>query len=454
MLSQSLHCENARQTLSDANRITCPECDTVQRGEAPFCDNCGYRVGRLDTAEEGYRAISRASGTDGDDTRLEQPAVSSADHTASTSRPSLAATQIEGYQGITPEVAARHRTDTPGLGRDVTEVEGMQALPPSGVPTETGQEPVSEPHRPHPPRPHPPQERRSRAILWLFLWVLSLVVVAMVTDYTVRHFADSAQASIDIAGVPAEPVAIAAGSFRRGLDEGVRSFILTSCLKMAEDKSICDQEELLAGEYPEERVELGAYRIDPVEVTVEEWEGCVGANQCQPVNYKECKVYTHQGLQSSLRVPKTLQEGTVPVTCVTRAQAADYCAYMDGRLPTGDEWERAARGTDGRVFPWGSHWDPVASNWGEADVARMPVVGKIDGYEWVAPPARFPAGVSPANIWDMAGNVAEWVSGDDPENGIARGGSWTSTPFELRTTGRMEIDATARRTDVGFRCAY
>ena len=131
-----------------------------------------------------------------------------------------------------------------------------------------------------------------------------------------------------------------------------------------------------------------------------------------------------------------------------------YCAFVEGKLPSHNQWEKAARGVEGGLFPWGDLWAGDLANWGELDILRSSAVGKLDGFEWIAPPGHYPAGKSPYGVLDMAGNVAEWIQSDDPLVGYARGGSWISNPFDLRATGRLRIRAADRRTDVGFRCAY
>jgi formylglycine-generating enzyme required for sulfatase activity len=250
----------------------------------------------------------------------------------------------------------------------------------------------------------------------------------------------------------------------RGLDESVRSFIMQMCERVddAPDEN-CDHDELFNGEFPQESVDLEAFEIDAGEVTVGAYRKCVDAGECSAIDYKNCAVWTHLGLQVALRVPRSLQRPAAPVTCVNLAQAKDYCEFAGGALPTHDQWEKAARGDDARLFPWGNAWSSDVANWAEMDLIQNPVVGRLDGFARVAPPGSFPDGKSPFGAYDMAGNVAEWVvSANDSTNDDsagdskagARGGSWTSHPFDLRVTQRMEIDPDATRTDVGFRCAY
>ena len=249
---------------------------------------------------------------------------------------------------------------------------------------------------------------------------------------------------------------IPAGTFSQGLDEQTRSLILQACFKVADDPDAeCDQDILLAGEWPQEHVTLPAFSIDAGEVTQAAYGRCVSQKKCTPAQIKGCRVYTVQGYQIALRVPKALIHPELPAICVTHAQAAGYCSWAGGALPSHQQWERAARGAkDAPLFPWGDTWDPQIANWGERDVLKTAVPGRIDGSPWSAPSGAYPASDTEEGVRDMAGNVAEWVLDQGRETVGVRGGSWTSWPFDLRVTKRAPVPPTQARTDVGFRCAY
>ena len=251
---------------------------------------------------------------------------------------------------------------------------------------------------------------------------------------------------------------IPSGPFLRGLSNDYRLMFAELCKKTAKEPDTeCKEEIALKGEYPQKTIELEAFDIDTHEVTNADWEACEEAKGCARINYAKCSNWTVQGLKPFGRVSNKLKRPDRPVVCVTRDEAAAYCAWAKGALPTQDQWEKAARGKDAYLFPWGTNWAPALANWAERDVMRAPITGELDGEELPAPAGRYPKGTSPFGVMDMAGNVYEWVQpdeGDDANTATARGGSWVSSPLELRTTHRLSATTSTRRSDVGLRCAY
>ncbi len=204
-------------------------------------------------------------------------------------------------------------------------------------------------------------------------------------------------------------------------------------------------------------VTLDDFDIDVTEVTVAKYMRCVAASACSPPSFAPG--------DARYDVPD------FPVTHVTWQDAASFCAWTGGRLPTEAEWELAARGYGNNTFPWGKVYSPRLANHGA--FADDPTDGR-DGFVGLAPVGSFPDGATPTGLLDMAGNAAEWVADwydhdeqlfgygrgaqvnpKGPPSGalghVIRGGSFREGAHQLRTAARRAWPFAER--DVGFRCA-
>jgi len=203
-------------------------------------------------------------------------------------------------------------------------------------------------------------------------------------------------------------------------------------------------------EFPQHRVYLKGFYIDRYEVTVGEFRRFIEAT-----GWKAPSIWTVEEWIKLYPPPRDNH----PMNGVSWYDADAYCRWAGKRLPTEEEWEKAARGTDGRQWPWGNEPnrpDDVKANTQEA------------GIGWTVPVGSYPAGVSPYGVYDMAGNVMEWTSSwYKPYEGstlvrdafgekykVLKGGSWENPAIPLtRSAYRHSVDPKWDHPAHGFRCA-
>jgi len=262
---------------------------------------------------------------------------------------------------------------------------------------------------------------RTRTLAWaaVFLFAAGLPV-AMAAE------GDLPKETIAKDGAPM--VLVPAGQFWMGLPEGVG----------------------LDDEQPRHKVSLDAYYIDKYEVTSERYAKFLEfAGWQKPLNWDMVKFPDH---------------ATRPVVGVTWSDADAYCRINGRRLPTEAEWEKAARGTNERSFPWGE-------NKPNATLALFGQMTKFS-YDLLKPVGSYPSGEGPYGAFDLAGNVAEWVQDwydgeyyregpeknpEGPRKGqykMVRGGSWSDMPVYLLSGSRTsKVPPETRNAFIGFRCA-
>jgi formylglycine-generating enzyme required for sulfatase activity len=239
-------------------------------------------------------------------------------------------------------------------------------------------------------------------------------------------------------------------------------------------------------ERPQRSVFLHAFLMDRYEVTNAQYERFVKAtNHAMPVNPNPSATLWNDGRPFP-------GSDTHPVVNVSWHDAVAYCAWAGKRLPTEAEWEKAARGADARLYPWGNEWSVAKANsasywagrtiefkdtiewkafWVDGDGARLSKERGLKGEVLTLPVGSLPDGASPYGLFDMAGNASEWVQDwfepyyylRAPRNNplgpdgkllkVLRGGSWLKPASSLRTADRDYGLPADRQSGTGFRCA-
>ena len=253
-----------------------------------------------------------------------------------------------------------------------------------------------------------------------------------------------------------------------------------------------EEKDALDFEKPPHRVKLSPYCMDELEETVAQYKECSDRGRCRRAskenNWPGIKEAQRKIYDPLCNIADPVGKAKHPINCVDWEQAREACAARDARLPTEAEWEYAARGSDGRIYPWGDDppnatflnacgkecvaWQKKHHDPDNASISFM--YDQDDGFANTAPVGSFPKGKSRWGIQDVVGNVWEWVSDNyadygaasasttttdpkGPETGtdrVIRGGAWNGAmPSWVRPSFRFHVAPTARSYGFGFRCA-
>lgn len=259
---------------------------------------------------------------------------------------------------------------------------------------------------------------------------------------------------------PAGMIAIPGGSFFMGSDDG------------------------LSLEKPAHQVVVGPYCIDEFEVTVDRYKACSDAGRCKRAGtgnqWEGLSDKDRKAFDPLCNIRDPAARGNHPINCVDWEMAEKFCSEQGGRLPTEAEWEFAARGPDGRRYPWGDE-EPAADYlnacgrecvvWGAKNgVEEKAMYDADDGFATTAPVGSFPKGASRYGVQDVVGNVWEWVADwygaygkeeqEDPkgpsagDEKVIRGGAWNGSYASwVRPTFRYKDKPSKRSYGIGLRCA-
>jgi formylglycine-generating enzyme required for sulfatase activity len=218
--------------------------------------------------------------------------------------------------------------------------------------------------------------------------------------------------------------------------------------------------ECFDNEKPAHPVSVGEFWLGMTDVTVAAYAKCVQAGACEG-SIQSIDTETHACNWKNGRMDH-------PMNCIKWDESERFCRWVGGRLPTAEEWERAAKGGEDRVYPWGDQPpngalanfcdkncpdafnDEQRQRWTDnhwIDYAQD------DGYAGTSPVGVYPSGASKWGLLDMSGNVWQWTASNyDATNKEVRGGGWAGTHRDLRASYRYRHRPSDRLTFVGFRC--
>jgi serine/threonine-protein kinase len=273
----------------------------------------------------------------------------------------------------------------------------------------------------------------------------------------------------------AEMVLVPAGEFSMGSDKDEIDRLLQGRTDV--------KREFFDREIPRHRVYLDAFYIDKHEVTNARFQQFVQATGHRTQAEREGSGYVYTGQKweqvngANWRAPRgpgssiaSLEQH--PVVQVSQEDARAYCSWAGKRLPTEAEWEKAARGTDGQIYPWGNQFDGKRTNFCDTNCeTSWKDSAANDGYRYTAPVGNYESGKSPYGAYDMAGNIWEWAADwydknyyrnsparnpQGPASGdraVLRGGGSRNNALTVRAPFRDRLAPEYRDGISGFRCA-
>jgi formylglycine-generating enzyme required for sulfatase activity/tRNA A-37 threonylcarbamoyl transferase component Bud32 len=327
-------------------------------------------------------------------------------------------------------------------------------------------------------RRRPPVARPPRKLFPVWGWVVASgliltlligggwLVASMVTPTPTATLTPSPSSpTLDETSTPTSPPSETPTSTTvtqvREKDGAVMVYVPAGTFWMGSDDSDPDA---YSNEKPQHEVYLDAFWIDRTEVTNGQYRRCVADGACNPPS--------KSGSSARESYYGNAEFDDYPVVYVDWSQAEAYCAWAGARLPTEAEWEKAARGDDRRIYPWGDAFDGSRLNFCDRDCQFDWKDEKVDdGYADTAPVGSYPVGASPYGALDMAGNVWEWVAdwyaddyythspGNNPQGPgsgtlrVVRGGSWRDPQRYVRAAYRSENGPSYASSYRGFRCA-
>jgi serine/threonine-protein kinase len=311
-----------------------------------------------------------------------------------------------------------------------------------------------------------PNQKPKRSLIYkisIISFIFLVVLVIFVTLNTIFHFDDLKLPDLSYRAMNPVDLRIRISA----LDGMEMVYVPAGAFIMGSKEN---DEEALVSEKPQHEVDLDAFWIDRTEVTNAQYALCVNAGTCEPPTAFGVIRYDSITRDSYYGDPEF---DNYPVIHVDWFAASTYCAWAGRRLPTEAEWEKAARGTDGRRYPWGNK--NVAGNL--LNLADQSTTWSFafrladDGYEDTSPVGNYPEGASPYGAYDMAGNVWEWVAdwfgkyyypvspyrnpsgAESGEDRVLRGGSYRNSNWGIRNTLRSYLSPLFAYGYIGFRCA-